>query len=168
VLEPVTDAREALSPAAPRLHPGGNLLRHLKIRKGDPGPAADVVVAGYFDGGAYASSPPAVVGNGGTMGIGPYVVPNVHLDAYGSYTNNPPCGAMRGFGSVQTAFAYEAQMDKLAGKLGLDPVEPRRRNAMSMGCEAPTGQIGDSPAPVTELLRRLQAMPLPSSPAASA
>ena len=56
-----------------------------------------------------------MVGNAGTMGIGPYVVPNVHVDAYGVYTNNPPCGAMRGFGSVQTAFAYEAQMDKLAG-----------------------------------------------------
>src|SRR6202034_1925930 len=116
----------------------------------------------YLDGGAYASSPPAVVGHAGTMGVGPYVVPNVHVDAYGAYTNNPPCGAMRGFGSVQTAFAYEAQMDKLAAKLGLDPVELRCRNAMSMGCEAPTGQIVDSPAPVTELLRRLQAMPLPT------
>jgi CO/xanthine dehydrogenase Mo-binding subunit len=66
----------------------------------------------YLDGGAYASSTPAVVGNAGTMGIGPYVVPNVQIDAYGAYTNNPPCGAMRGFGSVQAAFAHEAQMDK--------------------------------------------------------
>ena len=87
------------------------------------------------------------------------------VDAYGVYTNNPPCGAMRGFGSVQTAFAYEAQMDKLAGELGLDPVELRCRNAMSMGSEAPTGQIVDSPAPVAELLHRLQAMPLPGPPA---
>ena len=47
------------------------------------------------------------------------------IDAYGAYTNNPPCGAMRGFGSVQAAFAYEAQMDKLAAALGLDPVEFR-------------------------------------------
>ena len=106
----------------------------------------------YLDGGAYASSTPAVVGNAGTMGIGPYVVPNVHVDAYGAYTNNPPCGAMRGFGSVQAAFAYEAQMDKLAAELGLDPVELRCRNGMSLGYEAPTGQIVDSPAPVAELL----------------
>ena len=289
VLDPVTDARAALRPDAPRLHERGNLVRHLKIRKGDPAPAAEVVVTGeytvgmqdqaflgpeaglavpdgaggvdlyvatqwlhvdqrqictalglppeqvrlslagvggafggredlsihvhacllalhtgkpvkmsynreesffghvhrhpatmryehgasrdgalayvraeiYFDGGAYASSTPAVVGNGGTMGIGPYVVPNVHVDAYGAYTNNPPCGAMRGFGSVQAAFGYEAQMDKLAAALGMDPVELRCRNAMNLGSEAPTGQIVDSPAPVEELLRRLQAMPLP-------
>jgi CO/xanthine dehydrogenase Mo-binding subunit len=102
-----------------------------------------------------------VVGNGGTMGVGPYVVPNVRLDAYGVYTNNPPCGAMRGFGSVQTAFGYEAQMDNLAAALGMDPVELRCLNAMEQGSEAPTGQIVDSPAPVAEMLRRLRAMPLP-------
>jgi xanthine dehydrogenase D subunit len=115
----------------------------------------------YLDGGAYASSTPAVVGNAGTMGIGPYVVPSVQVDTYGAYTNNPPCGAMRGFGSVQTAFAYEAQMDLLAAKLGMDPVELRCRNALSEGSVAPTGQVIDSAAPVEELLRRLQAMPLP-------
>src|SRR5262249_60806409 len=97
---------------------------------------------------------PAVVGNAGTMGIGPYVVPNVHVDTYGVYTNNPPCGAMRGFGSVQAAFGYEAQMDKLAAALGMDPVEVRSCNAMSQGCQAPTGQVVDSPAPVAEQLRR--------------
>jgi CO/xanthine dehydrogenase Mo-binding subunit len=84
------------------------------------------------------------------------------VDCYGLYTNNPPCGAMRGFGSVQAAFGCEAQMDKLAAALRLDPVELRCRNAISMGGEAPTGQIVDSPAPVAELLRRLQAMPLPA------
>jgi xanthine dehydrogenase D subunit len=115
----------------------------------------------WLDGGAYASSTPAVVGNAGTMGIGPYVVPNVHLDSYGVYTNNPPCGAMRGFGAVQAAFAYEAQMDKLAAALGLDPVEVRCINGMSQGAEAPTGQIVDSAAPVAEMLRLLAARPLP-------
>src|SRR5450631_1171147 len=120
-----------------------------------------VKAAIYLDGGAYASSTPAVVANAGTLGVGPYVVPNVHLDSYGSYTNNPPCGAMRGFGAVQAAFAYEAQMDRLAVKLGMDPVELRCRNAMSEGAQAPTGQVIDSAAPVEELLRRLQSMPLP-------
>jgi xanthine dehydrogenase D subunit len=289
VTEPVTDAIAALRPGAPAVHPAGNLVRHLKLRKGAPEVAADVVVKGsyhvgmqdqaflgpeaglavpdgqggvdlfvatqwlhvdqrqvcaalglppdqvrltlagvggafggredlsmhvhacllalhtgkpvkmsynreesffghvhrhpatmryehgadrdgrlvyvkaeiYLDGGAYASSTPAVVGNAGTMGIGPYVVPNVHVDAYGAYTNNPPCGAMRGFGSVQAAFAHEAQMDKLAGELGLDPVELRSRNGMSLGSEAPTGQIVDSPAPVAELLKLVQARPMP-------
>ncbi len=115
----------------------------------------------YFDGGAYASSTPAVVGNGGTMGIGPYVVPNVEVDAYGVYTNNPPCGAMRGFGSVQTAFAYEAQMDRVAAQLGMDPIEFRVLNAMQEGSVTPHGQVIDSAAPVVELLRRLQELPLP-------
>ncbi len=115
----------------------------------------------YLDGGAYASSTPAVVGNAGTMGVGPYVIPNIHVDCYGAYTNNPPCGAMRGFGSVQTAFAYEAQMDKLAASLGMDPVEVRKLNAMEEGSTAPTGQVVDSAAPVVELLERLQAMPMP-------
>ncbi len=289
VLTPVTDAASALAEGAPALHPNGNLVRHLKLRKGEPHPRADVVVTGsyrvgmqdqaflgpeaglavpdgeggvdlyvatqwlhvdqrqvcaalglppervrltlagvggafggredlsmhvhacllalhtgkpvkmaynreesffghvhrhpatmryehgatadgrlvyvraeiHLDGGAYASSTPAVVGNAGTMGIGPYVVPNVHVDCYGVYTNNPPCGAMRGFGSVQAAFGYEAQMDRLAAKLGIDPVELRCRNGMSMGCEAPTGQIVDSPAPVAELLERVRDKPLP-------
>jgi xanthine dehydrogenase D subunit len=115
----------------------------------------------FLDGGAYASSTPAVVGNAGTMGIGPYVVPNVHVDAYGVYTNNPPCGAMRGFGSVQTAFAYEAQMDKLAAALRMDPVELRCLNGMSLGAQAPTGQIIDSAAPVAELLRLVHGRPMP-------
>jgi xanthine dehydrogenase D subunit len=116
----------------------------------------------YLDGGAYASSTPAVVGNAGTMGIGPYDVPNISIDAWGVYTNNPPCGAMRGFGSVQAAYAHEAQMDKLAAELGIDPVELRCRNAMHEGGLAPTGQLIDSPAPVVDLLRRVQEMPLPS------
>jgi xanthine dehydrogenase D subunit len=288
-MEPVTDAVAALEESAPSLHPGGNLVRHLKLRKGSSDQSAEVIVSGsyrvgmqdqaflgpeaglavpdgdggldlyvatqwlhvdqrqvcaalglppekvrltlagvggafggredlsmqvhacllalhtgkpvkmvynreesffghvhrhpatmhyehgatrdglltyvkaeiWLDGGAYASSTPAVVGNAGTMGIGPYVVENVHVDAYGVYTNNPPCGAMRGFGSVQTAFAYEAQMDKLAAALGMDPVELRCRNAMALGSEAPTGQIVDSAAPVAELLERVRAMPLP-------
>jgi CO/xanthine dehydrogenase Mo-binding subunit len=95
------------------------------------------------------------------MSAGPYVVPNVQVDAYGVYTNNPPAGAMRGFGTVQAAFGYEAQMDKLAAALGMDPVDLRCRNGMSLGAEAPTGQIVDSPAPVAELLRLVQRKPMP-------
>jgi xanthine dehydrogenase D subunit len=117
----------------------------------------------WLDGGAYLSSSAAVVGNAGLMGIGPYVVPHVRMDCYGAYTNNPPCGAMRGFGAVQAAFAYESQMDKAAEALGMDPVDLRCRNAMEEGSTAPTGQVLDSPAPVVELLRRLQAMPMPAA-----
>ena len=289
VLEPIVDAEKALLPDSPRLHPDGNLVRHVKIRVGDPSPSAEIVVSGdyevgmqdqaflgpesglavpddvggvdlfvatqwlhadqrqvcsalglgpdqvrlrlsgvggafggredlsmhvhgcllalhtrkpvkmvynreesffghvhrhpasmhyeygadrdgklvyarvtiHLDGGAYASSTPAVVGNAGTMGLGPYEIPNIHLDCYGSYTNNPPCGAMRGFGSVQTAFAVEAIMDRLADAVGVDPVEIRVRNGFQEGSRAPTGQIIDSAAPVAELVQRLKAMPMP-------
>lgn len=115
-----------------------------------------------LDGGAYMSSSRAVVGNAGTLGAGPYDIPNVSVDAWGVYTNNPPCGAMRGFGVVQACFAYESQMDKLAAAVGLSPVELRCRNAMSRGTALPTGQVVDQPAPVAELLRRVEAAPLPA------
>ncbi|MEU5462937.1 xanthine dehydrogenase family protein molybdopterin-binding subunit [Streptomyces althioticus] len=114
-----------------------------------------------LDGGAYASASPAVVGNASSLGVGPYAVDDVDIEAIALYTNNPPCGAMRGFGAVQACFAYEAQMDKLASELGIDPVELRQRNAMEQGTLLPTGQPVDSPAPVAELLRRVKAMPMP-------
>ncbi|WKX73143.1 xanthine dehydrogenase subunit D [Streptomyces sp. XD-27] len=114
-----------------------------------------------LDGGAYASASPAVVGNASSLSVGPYVIDDVDIEAVALYTNNPPCGAMRGFGAVQACFAYEAQMDRLAAELGMDPVEFRQLNAMSQGTIMPTGQEVDSPAPVAELLRRVKAMPLP-------
>ncbi|TCK25851.1 xanthine dehydrogenase family protein molybdopterin-binding subunit [Pseudonocardia endophytica] len=114
-----------------------------------------------FDGGAYASSTGAVVGNGGTLGLGPYRFPVVDVVARGVYTNNPPCGAMRGFGCVQAAFAHEALMDSLAEKVGVDPLELRARNGMTEGDRNITGQVIDSAAPVAELVRRVRDMPLP-------
>jgi xanthine dehydrogenase D subunit len=115
-----------------------------------------------FDGGAYASSTGAVVGNGGTLGLGPYRIPSVHVDARGVYTNNPPCGAMRGFGCVQAAFAHEALMDALADAVGVDRVEIRARNGMREGDTNITGQLIDSAAPVAELIRIVRDMPLPA------
>ena len=114
-----------------------------------------------LDGGAYASSTPAVVANAATLGAGPYVVPNVKIDCYGAYTNNPPCGAMRGFGAVQAAFGYESQMDRLAEAVGVDPAEIRIRNGLSEGDRVATGQVIDSAAPVAELVARVRDMPLP-------
>ncbi|MER7986385.1 molybdopterin cofactor-binding domain-containing protein [Streptomyces noursei] len=114
-----------------------------------------------LDGGAYASASPAVVGNASSLSMGPYVIDDVEIEAIALYSNNPPCGAMRGFGAVQACFAYEAQMDKLADKLGIDRVTFRQLNAMEQGTIMPTGQPVDSPAPVAELLRRIKAMPLP-------
>src|SRR6266508_2855289 len=67
-----------------------------------------------LDGGAYASSSTAVTANAASFAGGPYNVPNALIEATSVFTNNPPCGAMRGFGAVQTCFAAEAQMDELA------------------------------------------------------
>ncbi len=118
-----------------------------------------------LDGGAYASSTPAVISNAAVFAAGPYEVPNALLEATAVYTNNPPCGAMRGFGAVQPCFAYESQMDKLAGVLGMDPVELRLRNTVHTGSVFPTGQVIGGAAPVAELLRRCRAIPLPPDPA---
>ncbi|HZD79728.1 MAG TPA: molybdopterin cofactor-binding domain-containing protein, partial [Actinomycetota bacterium] len=76
-----------------------------------------------IDGGAFASSSSAVIGNATTFLPGPYEVPNALLEGTAVYTNNPPCGAMRGFGAVQVCFAHEGQMDRLAAALGMDAVE---------------------------------------------
>jgi xanthine dehydrogenase D subunit len=114
-----------------------------------------------LDGGAYASSSPAVVSNAASFAVGPYDCDNVLLDGYVLYTNNPPCGAMRGFGAVQVCFAHESQMDKLAAALRMDPVDLRVRNAMREGSVMPTGQLIEGAAPVAEILRRVREAPMP-------
>ncbi|TCO53613.1 xanthine dehydrogenase subunit D [Actinocrispum wychmicini] len=115
----------------------------------------------YFDGGAYASKTPVVVGNGTTLSVGPYNVPNAKIEGWGVYTNNPTCGAMRGLGAVQPTYAYESQMDKLATALRMDPAELRIHNALSEGSTVVTGQVVDFPAPVADLVRRVRDIPLP-------
>ncbi|MBC9711692.1 molybdopterin-dependent oxidoreductase [Streptomyces sp. TRM66268-LWL] len=141
-------------------HPARLHYEHGATRDGKLTHVAARIV---LDGGAYASSTPAVVGNAASLALGPYECDTVAVEALGLYTNNPPCGAMRGFGAVQACFAYESQMDRLAAELGLDPVEFRQRNAMAQGSVMPTGQLVDSPAPVAELLRRVQELPLPEA-----
>lgn len=146
----------------------GHVHRHPAVLRYEHGADRDgkliyVKASIVLDGGAYASSSTAVAANAATLGCGPYVVPNVTMDCTVAYTNNPPCGAMRGFGAVQACFAYESQMDRLAEACGLDPVEVRVRNAMSEGSVMPTGQVVDSAAPVAELLRRVRAAPMPAA-----
>ena len=84
-----------------------------------------------LDGGAYASSSTAVTSNAASFACGPYAVDNALIESLCVYTNNPPCGAMRGFGAVQVCFAHEAQMDKLAAALDIDPIELRLLNALA-------------------------------------
>jgi len=115
------------------------------------------------DGGAYASSSPAVIGNATTFAAGPYEVPNALLDGTAVYTNNPPCGAMRGFGAPQVCFAHEAQMDKLAAALGMDPIELRLANIVGHGSVLPTGQVVNGSAPAREVVERCLAIPMPET-----
>jgi xanthine dehydrogenase D subunit len=139
-------------------HPARMEYEHGATRDGD---LVYVRARIVLDGGAYASSSPAVIANAACFSCGPYRVPSATIDAFMLYTNNPPCGAMRGFGAVQVAFAHESQMDRLAAALGMDPVELRARNALSEGVPIITGQPVNGPAPVRELLERVRDMPLP-------
>ena len=139
-------------------HPSRMEYEHGATRDGE---LVYVKARVVVDGGAYASSSTAVVSNAACFACGPYEVPSATIDAYVAYTDNPPCGAMRGFGAVQTCFAYESQMDKLAAELGIDPVELRIRNAMTEGSQLPTGQATAGPVPVAELLRRVRDVPSP-------
>ena len=92
------------------------------------------------DTGAYGSYGIAVTSRSAVHATGPYEIENVEVDALCVYTNNPFCGAMRGFGVPQIAFAHESQMDLLAKELGMDPLEIRRINAFKDGSETATGQ----------------------------
>ncbi len=140
-------------------HPGRLRYEHGATRDGR---LVYVKARVLLDGGAYASSSTAVISNACCFAVGPYQCPNAAIDGWVVYTNNPPCGAMRGFGSVQNCYAHEAQMDKLAASLKMDPVELRILNALDTGGQLITGQELDGPAPVAELLRRVQAMPMPA------
>jgi CO/xanthine dehydrogenase Mo-binding subunit len=113
------------------------------------------------DGGAYASSSTAVISNACSFAVGPYAVENVRIEGLALYTNNPPCGAMRGFGAVQTCFAAEAQMDKLAAALEIDPIELRLLNALEPGGRLATGQVIDGSLPTKEVIKRAAALDVP-------
>ncbi len=95
----------------------------------------------YGDTGAYASLGDKVMTRATTHATGPYEVPHARIDCYAMYTNNPPSGAFRGFGVTQSAFAVESNMDLLAGALGMDPLELRRKNALRVGSVTVTGQV---------------------------
>lgn len=104
------------------------------------------------DSGAYASWAINVLRKGGVHASGPYYVPNIKVDSIAVYTNNPYTGAKRGFGATQPAMAYEQQMDILAEKLGISPIEIRRKNLFRKGSETATGQILTDSVPMEECM----------------
>ncbi|HET6966041.1 MAG TPA: xanthine dehydrogenase subunit D [Acidimicrobiales bacterium] len=142
-------------------HPARMWYRHHATRAGD---LVKVEARVLLDGGAYLSSSHAVISNAACFAPGPYRVPNAVVDGYVVRTNNPPCGAMRGFGSVQVCFGHEAQMDRLAQALAMDPVELRLHNALQTGDHLVTGQKLTGPVPVRQAITAAAAHPLPTPP----
>ena len=108
------------------------------------------------DSGAYASVGAKVLERAAGHACGAYRVPNVDVQARAAYTNNPPCGAMRGFGVNQAHFALEACIDMLADKLGLDHWEIRWRNALSVGDTFTTGQVLDKAVGIRKTLQAIK------------
>ncbi len=111
---------------------------------------ADIIA----DTGAYASYGIAVATRAAVHATGPYEVPHVKVNSRVVYTNNPWSGAMRGFGVPQIAIAHESQMDKLAARLGLDPLEFRMKNAFTSGSVTPTGQTLSASVGIRETLKK--------------
>ncbi len=101
--------------------------------------AVQVTAAG--DTGPYVNSGQEVMGFVAAMAAGPYRVPHARLEGITVFTNNPASGAMRGFGIPQIAFAYERQMDELARRLEIDPLELRLRNGLETGDRLPSGVV---------------------------
>jgi xanthine dehydrogenase molybdenum-binding subunit len=93
------------------------------------------------DSGAYASVGGKVLERAAAHACGPYRMPALAIEAIAAYTNNPPCGAMRGFGANQASFAIEGCLDLLAAKAGLDRWEMRWRNILRVGDVFTTGQV---------------------------
>lgn len=108
------------------------------------------------DTGAYASWAPNVLRKAGVHITGPYEIPNVKVDSYAVYTNNPFAGAMRGFGATQPPIAHEQQMDIIAEKLKIDPYTFRMKNIFRLGSETATGQVLEESVPLDRCLEEVE------------
>jgi xanthine dehydrogenase D subunit len=140
-------------------HPAWMWYEHGADRSGDLVYVRATIV---LDGGAYASTSPAVAAVAASFSPGPYRVPNVLVWCGAARTNNAPNGAMRGFGAVQCCFAHESQMDRLAAALEMDPLELRLRNVLRTGDRLATGQAVTGVAPLHELVDSCRNLPLPA------
>ncbi len=106
----------------------------------------------WYNGGAYAKETPEKIFRG-YASMGPYRVPNIHVDSYGVYTNMVPSSAFRGFGVPQVAWAHESQMDVVADELGIDPLELRLKNVLVPGDAFSTGEKIEEDLHYPQLLR---------------
>ena len=134
----VTLSREESVRMHPKRHP---ITLHYTAGCDAEGRLTAVQARLVGDSGAYASVGGKVLERAAGHAAGPYRVPSVDIEAVAAYTNNPPCGAMRGFGANQAHFAMEGCVDLLAARAGLDPWEMRWRNALEVGDVFCTGQV---------------------------
>ncbi|MBI3370887.1 MAG: xanthine dehydrogenase family protein molybdopterin-binding subunit [Betaproteobacteria bacterium] len=111
-------------------------------------------VTAVYNTGAYGDAGPQVARNSAFSGTGPYRIPHVWIDSYCVYTNNPIGGAFRGFGVPQATWAHESQMDMIAHRLGIDPVEMRMRNLLEPGDATCTGEVLYTSVGAKQTLRR--------------
>ncbi|HLR21946.1 MAG TPA: molybdopterin cofactor-binding domain-containing protein [Tissierellaceae bacterium] len=107
------------------------------------------------DSGAYASWATNVLRKAGVHITGPYEIPNVKVDSYAVYTNNPFAGAMRGFGATQPPIAHEQQMDILAERLNMDPISIRMKNIFKEGSTTATGQVLVESTPLDKCIEKV-------------
>jgi len=121
----------------PKRHP---ITLHYTVGADAEGRLTAVRARIIGDTGAYASVGMKVLERAAGHSCGPYRVPAVDIEAKTVYTNNPPCGAMRGFGANQASFGIEGVMDILAEKVGVDGYDIRDRNIMESGDRFATGQ----------------------------
>jgi CO/xanthine dehydrogenase Mo-binding subunit len=147
----MTWSRQESLLARPKRHPFVMRYRTGALRDGRLVAQAVDLLA---DSGAYAYLSALVLMYAAVTAAGPYRVPCVSVDARVVYTNNPPTSAMRGFGAMQMVLGYESQMDQVARRLGIDPVELRARNALERGDHLPVGQELDTHVAVIEAAQR--------------
>jgi len=108
------------------------------------------------DTGPYISYGETVCLRAAIHATGPYEIPNVHADSRMFYTNNPVCGAMRGFGVPQMAFAHESQMDEIARAINMDPLDIRMKNGLRKGSLTATSQVLNHSVGFIETLRKIE------------
>lgn len=129
---------------------------HIKTGCDENGKLLAVEGTIHSDKGAYCSIGHFITKKMGLHLSGPYYVPNIHVDTYSVYTNNTICGPYRGFGILQASFVHESQMDQLAEKIGISPMEIRMRNCLKVGLSTSTGQVFQHGVGFEDTLKRAQ------------
>lgn len=148
----ITYSREESFYAHSKRHP---IRIYIKTAANKDGKLTACKATLYGDTGAYASWAINVMRKAGIHVTGPYEIPNVYVDSYAVYTNNPFSGAMRGFGATQVPVAYEQQMDQIAEALGMSPYDIRMKNLFRQGSSTANGQVLISPVPLETCLNTL-------------